>query len=966
MRTQAARRKLPGVRKTDDTQDRIRRRAEAAAHEAVALRQKQTGEDLNAAVTLFQKSAHLFKTAQLNDRAAEAKLQAGEIYSTLSQYDKALSSYQQARNLGGKAPEVLCVALSRIARIYATTGQNVEADDYSNQAVNQCGALANPELQAESLEARGEALLNSGKLPQSAEFFSRAHDLFKEADDKSGQAQALLMAAYAHFQDDRAAGLHFAGEALQLWSSIGDLHGVAETHAELGIFAVTTDEFETAKCNYDLSLPVFHSLGDKDSEAAVLNGMGNANNGTGDVEAALENFQRAEALFSGVGDRTGAAGTITGMGKALTATQRYQALLLLYARKLRLAQQTKNATMEASALADLGGVYELRRQYAKAEALYRRSLEAYTSAKRDYGIADNLVRLALLHAKQGEHLQAVANLERALGLKDKTGQIEDVARINYELANLYRRLNRLEDALAAIQQTIGIIESQRVKIANFDSRAAYFSSVHQYYALYIQILMLIDQLEPERGLRKVAFEASEKSKVRALLDLLSASKEDSPCDELLRRQLAPPDSTGTRAPEEASTSPVLKLEQIQAEIGDEDTVLEFALGDEKSYVWVVDQTQFTVHELPQAGQIEKLAHAFHDLFTAREPRAHENSLDEYKQRVRNADLAYPEVARQLARLLLGPLNLSGTKRLLIVADGFLQYIPFSALPLAQAGQQAVPLIRNHELVVLPSASALGTLRKAAEKRTPPTRTAVIVADPVVDDDDPRLQQPHNLMARKSQGHLGSYAKQSSTMRAALRDTQGSLRVTRLKGAGVEAEAIRQILGPREALVKLGFSASRDFVLQGALAPYRIIHFATHGMIDARRPEMSGLVLSLINRKGQAQDGYLRLGDIYKLKLSADLVVLSACDSALGKNLASEGMIGLPRGFLYAGSRSVIASLWKVDDDAAAAFMKSFYARIQKHEGPSSALRGAQLDMSRGKQWREPFYWAAFVLQGDYK
>src|SRR5262249_5846993 len=163
---------------------------------------------------------------------------------------------------------------------------------------------------------------------------------------------------------------------------------------------------------------------------------------------------------------------------------------------------------------------------------------------------------------------------------------------------------------------------------------------------------------------------------------------------------------------------------------------------------------------------------------------------------------------------------------------------------------------------------------------------------------------------------------------------------------------------------LDFNASRDRVLQGELEPYRIIHFATHGIIDARHPEMSGLILSLVNERGQPQDGYLRLGDIYKLRLSADLVVLSACNSALGKRLESEGIIGLPRGFLYAGGHSVIASLWKVDDEAGADFMKGFYARIKRGESPSSALRGAQVEMSQGHRWPEPFYWAAFVLQGD--
>jgi len=956
----AGRQKPLSLHHGDDRRDLLRRRAEAAGNKAASLRQRQTKQDLDAAIASLRKSAQLFKIANLNSKAADANLQIGEIYFTFSQYDKALSSYQEARDLGGKNPELLCLVLSRMARTYATTGQQSEANKTSNQALSQCDGITDPRLQAEVFEARGEALDCLGESSRSTEFLSRAQELFGEAMDKSGQARAQLNLAYVRFKDDRAAALQLAGKALLLWSSIGDRHGVAEARTALGTFAAVTDEFETARCNYELSLPVFRSMGDKDNEATVLNGIGYASRGTGDVETSLENFTHANAVFTSLHDQLGAVEAISGMGKAMSALHQYQPLLALYRTKLRFARQTKNIGQEDSALADLAGVYELQRQYAKAKTLYQRSLQGYISAKRDYGAGDVLIRLALLHARRGQDSQALGLLERARTLKDKSGEVEDVARVYYELANIYRRLNRLHDARTAIEKTIAIIESQRLKIASFDSRAAYFSSVHKYYALYVQILMLLDGRDPQQGLRQAAFEASERSKVRALLDLLNASKQGSPCDELLQRQLAPADSSHALDPEhEVPTTPVLTLKQIQADLGSEDTVLEFALGDEKSHVWLVNSNQITAYDLPPANKIEKQVQLFRNALTAREPLPGENSLDKYKQRIRNADLAYPRIARQLSQLLLGPVNLASAKRLLIVPDGALQYIPFSALPLAQLDKSNALLMSHHEVVVLPSVSALSNLRKAAEKRDPPTHTAVIVADPVVERDDPRVPHLHGANTKKSQ-------ERPPALKMALRDIQATQGITRLPGSRAEARAIEQALGAQDVFLALDFNASRDNILQGTLEHYRFVHFATHGIIDARRPEMSGLVLSLVNEKGQPQDGYLRLGDIYKLKLSADLVVLSACNSALGKELESEGIIGLPRGFLYAGGKSVIASLWKVEDEAAAEFMKGLYARINQGESPSAALRGAQLEMSRGRRWPEPFYWAAFVLQGDYK
>jgi CHAT domain-containing protein len=959
----AARQQLTSVSKSNGDRDGLRRRAEADAGKAADLRKTQTEKNLKATISLFQESVRLFKAAGSYRQAADARLQIGEIYFILSQFDKALSSYRGVLQLDGKNPELLCLVSSHVARTYAFIGNTSQADRYSSQALSQCSVLPDPRLQAEGLEARGETLNNLGQLAESADFLNRAQELFGKAQDKSAQAHALLTLAYARFRDDRSEALQFAGKALRLWSSDHDEYGVAEARTALGAFALATDEFETALCSYGMSLPVFHSVGDKDNEAVALNGIGYASGATGDLHTSLENHSHAWAIFDNVQDNLGAVEALTGMGRALGGLRQYQRLIPLYETKLQLARQNKNFAQEASALADMAGIYELQHQYRKAKMLYLRSLAKYRSAKnRAYGEGDILIRLARLHMRQGENTQAISLLENARALKDKIKQVEDVAKIHYELASIYLRLNRLEDARTTIEKTIDIIEFQRLKIKEFDSRAAYFASVHKYYALYIQVLMLLRHKQPEQAFEQLAFEASERSKVRSLLDLLSASSQDSPCDELLQRQLVQ-DSIETQAPDvkqAASATPVLNLKEIQAEIGSDDTVLlEYMLGDENSYVWVVDSKHIVAYQLPQSNKISKLVGSFRKALTAREPLPGENNPKEYHERVGREEAAYPLLARQLSRLLLAPVDLSRAKRVLIVPDGPLQYIPFSALPLPQASAKNAPLISRHEVVLLPSASALSTLRKAAEKRTLPTRTAIIIADPVVERNDPRVRPARNARRTKPQERL-------LALKIALRHPQGSQHVASLPGSRAEAEAIQNTLSSPDVDLALGFNASRDFVVQGGIDRYRIVHFATHGIIDASHPEMSRLILSLVNERGQLQDGYLRLGDIYKLKLSADLVVLSACNSALGKDLESEGIIGLPRGFLYAGSRSVIASLWKVDDEAAEEFMRGFYARIQRGESPSSALQGAQLEMAQGNSWPQPFYWAAFVLQGDYK
>jgi CHAT domain-containing protein len=166
---------------------------------------------------------------------------------------------------------------------------------------------------------------------------------------------------------------------------------------------------------------------------------------------------------------------------------------------------------------------------------------------------------------------------------------------------------------------------------------------------------------------------------------------------------------------------------------------------------------------------------------------------------------------------------------------------------------------------------------------------------------------------------------------------------------------------------IDFKASRMTALSPELSQYRIVHFATHGVLDDKYPDLSGIVLSLVDEQGQRQDGFLRLHDIYNLNLPCDLVVLSACQTGLGKEVKGEGLIGLTRGFMYAGAARVVASLWKVDDRATSELMKRFYRRmLREGMSPAAALRTAQIEMQGQKQWRSPYYWAGFVLQGEWK
>jgi CHAT domain-containing protein len=286
----------------------------------------------------------------------------------------------------------------------------------------------------------------------------------------------------------------------------------------------------------------------------------------------------------------------------------------------------------------------------------------------------------------------------------------------------------------------------------------------------------------------------------------------------------------------------------------------------------------------------------------------------------------------------------------------LHYLPFAVLPVP--GRDAVPLIAEHEVTTIPSASSLAALRRLLGSRPPAPRAVAVFADPVFEASDRRLAAP-------APGKIpaGSQLANAILTGRGLDDRE----LPRLPFSRGEAESILSLLPPGEGLALLDFDASLGAGVAGRLSQYRILHFATHGVLDTSRPELSGLVLSLVDRQGQPREGFLHAAEIADLDLAADLVVLSACETALGKEIRGEGVVGLTRSFMAAGAERVLVSLWRVEDRATAELMRRFYqALLAEGASPAAALRQAQMALRETPAWSAPYFWAGFVLQGDWR
>ncbi|MFN7930677.1 MAG: CHAT domain-containing protein [Blastocatellia bacterium] len=401
-------------------------------------------------------------------------------------------------------------------------------------------------------------------------------------------------------------------------------------------------------------------------------------------------------------------------------------------------------------------------------------------------------------------------------------------------------------------------------------------------------------------------------------------------------------------------------------------LLEYLLGEKSSVLWAITADSAQLFELPARAEIEQAAQRVYELLTARIPRENETNLVAFR-RAAQSETQYPAAAEALSQMILGPVAAQlGKKRLLIVADGALHFIPFAALPVpkAESGRMKaekskdhpsslIPhlLVVDHEVVNLPSASVLGMLRQRRQAVPMAPRWLALLADPVFEKDDPRFRQPVAKAEPNAAGLRGG---------AIIAGARGAL--ARLRFARSEADQIWATLSPTQraqSLTAFDFAANQDLALSPALSEYRYLHFATHGVLDPARPELSGLVLSLFDQAGHAQDGFLRLVEIYNLKLAAELVTLSACETGLGKQTRGEGIVGLTRGFLHAGAQRALVSLWKVDDRASARLMGRVYEGIFRDKlSPAAALRRAQLSLREEAAMKAPFFWAAFVLHGE--
>jgi CHAT domain-containing protein/tetratricopeptide (TPR) repeat protein len=952
---------------------------------------------------------------------AEAALSAAFRSRSAGDYEKAIAQAQEAlcRWRGDRSGEFR--AFYEMGSLYFAMLRKEEAAQWYGEALQTALATGDRTGAARASNALGTVLIDPHAV-EARGYFELALSLSKEMDDVAQQAKILYalgvlsanlgkseeaLASYRHALSfvDPMGSLSLKAE---IWNGMGALYSARGESKEalecyqraleiakeaktrgaeaailtgLGQLYRRRGEPQKALATLQDALDINRQIKDRSSECRVRNHLGPVYMDLGQPDKALGEYERAlEVLRSGDGNERWVANTLLNIGQVDLSTNRLHEALDRFEEALKASRQAGGAR-DAVAMHYIGVAQLKLHQTQEAIQSLESALALRRQAEDRPGEASTLLELGKAYKTQGDPDRAAPLMREALQLANEVGASFTQAASHFELARLERERGDLAEALIQIKRAIDILESVRSDLSDDRLRSSFFSSKRSYYDFYVDLLMQLDRGSPGQGYAEKAFAASEMGRARSLLDLLAEGRLDLTrgIDPILKqkesevmarlsqiqRQLMDELSKSGKKPNlgalRARLDEVederqklelkirtehplyatvrypssLQLQEIQQRLDGDSALLEYSLGEEATYLFVVTRESFRVHPLP-------LSHEIAELVRTVRTELGKPGLTTF---------SYIRAAQRLHDILIAPArpDFAGKHRLLIAPDGALHFLSFEAMLTGKPrGGGSLPyLLREFSISYIPSASVLSSLslpRNSLAAGKEPPKQFLAFADPDYGSDPAEVQATTaNMEIERGPAESGPLPRLEGTER------EVSLIASRYPAAEV------QIYRRREA--------NEENVKNNELVTTaRRIHFATHGVIDEERPEFSGLALTRTDNPDD--DGFLRVYEIFNLNLNADLVVLSGCETGLGEEVTGEGLVGLTRAFLYAGTPSVVVSLWRVADAAAPDLMVQFYENLERSSDKAEALRQAKLAMvQKGGKYARPYYWAPFVLVG---
>lgn len=871
-------------------------------------------------------------------------------------------------------------------------------------------------------ERKLEAYENSSKadeldsLESSINFYTNALKIYQSLGLEKGKGAIFFAMANTYkSQANYEEATKYYQNAIDLSEKSGFIRLEGRSLSSLGVIYKLQGEYQKALDFFQKALAKNEMALDNDGISQTLGNIGATYTALGEYEKSINHFEKQLNLCQKMLNYEHIAGLYNNIAVSKVRLNDYPAALQYLEKALNLSEKINFLYGQGTYLSNIGKIYEKLKDYRKSIEYYQKSAAIHKKTGDHETEAIMLSNMGMAYKQLSEPEKAIECYNEALKMHRSLNLQRDAAVTLQRIAQLQKEQNKLVDAKNSMEAALNIIEIIQKNILVGDLRISNFSSTYEFYNDYIDTLMLLHSQNPSIGYNAQAFEVNEKVHGRSLLELLAQNsinptlkinndlieqereirnKINQKAEELFKSKLTLEKSKliekdiqeleieiqkveskiNEQNPTYASliNPKTLTLKEVQDKVLDDNTVLlEYSLGRERSYLWVISKNAMRSFEIGPSNNINELSQDIHkgisQFFSEARFERDQNKileiLEQNNKQIHNKILALSKNILAPASSLLLP-----GKKLLIVPDGKLNYIPFSTIikqeesNITNKGERL--LLEDHEITNIVSASTLFSQRMYLNQDKQ-KHEITLIGDPVFSLDDERIK-PEISLIKKRETSISKTRNSIDNIEDLLLDTgiDRSVSLSRLPFSGREILSIKSFIKDEKPNVFTDFQANRNNIINDTLKESKFIHFATHAL-TAKNPKTSGIIFSLVNEEGKEIDGFLSFEQILTLNLKADMVTLSACQTALGKEVEGEGLISLGRAFAYAGAKRTIITLWKVDDEATSEFMTKFYEKLLKENmSPSTALREAQIYMLKNPKWRLPYFWAGFVIEGE--
>ncbi len=968
---------------------------------AETLRRAWDKESARAAIEAFDSAAEAWERDGNPVRAAACLRRSGQIRKWFGEFDAAFKSLRSALERAKSSSDATAEAgvLAELVRMSVAAGDYAGASKYSKAASDAAARSGSETARADVLLASGEFNYWFGRPADAVRDLAEAARLADEIGMRETGNRALVLLAYAYMRsDDPVTALQTAQNALERCEADGDRRGTAlALYAVSFIYGLTGETSKSLDHLKRMEKLLPDGL-DFYVHAQLSIALATIYRQYGDAVLDETYLMRALGFYEEANSPPGRLTTMITVALVLSRKGDRAGREEMIAKAERLARETNDSFHQAM-------IADTLAEFAMAEGRFDIAighLERAESILRPRKIRMTKIEnaLGLAYFESGDRKRARRFIETALATNRRIKDSSNAAVNLFYLAKIAKAEGDVDGALASIRESLGLSEAAYSNVVNGGMRSNYLSAVYERYELGVELLMEKSRRSGDRSFAVEALRLTEMSRARGLVETLRAAEADlskAADPALLKKQkelktllafksdsLTDLLANGAPAGEIETMDRQIadlnhELDEVRATLkeaspgyssivdpeafdiaafqkrylADGSLLLEFALGTERSYLWAVDSDGIATYELPPRAEIESAVGRLRVLL-ATQGTTEGLSIEEYRQKVADAEREFDAGSAELSKMLFSNVKeLTPGRRLIVVPDGKLQYFPLSALP-APSAADGEPLLVSNQISYQPSAQTLQRLSRSATGSDRGPGEILVIADPVFNKSDPRL----SAVVERSENR-GSPDR--------FRFAESLAELVRLPASETEGREIVEQFGSRNSTLLSGFEASRANLLRQEMSRYRIIHFSTHAIINELRPELSGIALAGFKSDGTPVNQLVRLQDIYDLGLDADLVVLSACETAVGKDVRGEGLRSLNTAFLSAGAKTVVASLWKVEDTATLKLMGYFYDSLGRNAGSTSqALRDAQLALRQNERFRSPFYWASFTVVGDYE